>query len=115
MTHMSNKKNSKKVSPVRKFNKSNIDCGRGAEVEIDAYTTENGKYPIAIVTIDDGTHDGRPWGCGGSTTLESSSGATLREIADALLEAADYLDKVNAENDAKIKAKIAKRKATTRA
>ena len=94
----------------------NIDAGRGAEVEIDAYTTENGKYPMAILTIDDGSHDLHPWGCsGGSTTLESSSGATLRAIADALLEAADYLDKINAENDAKIKAKIAKRQAKARA
>ena len=115
MIPMSNKKTNKKVSPARKFKKVNIDAGRGAEVEIDAYTTENGKYPIAIVTIDDGTHDGRPWGCGGSTTLESSSGATLREIADALLEAADYLDKINAANDAKIKEKIAKRKANANA
>ena len=115
MTHMSSKKNNKKVSPARSFKRVNIDAGHGAEVEIDAYTTENGKYPMAIVTIDDGTHDGRPWGCGGSTTLESSNGATLREIADALLEAADYLDKINAENDAKIKAKLAKRKAKSRA
>jgi hypothetical protein len=114
MIPMSNKKNNK-VSPARKFKRVNIDAGRGAEVEIDAYTTENGKYPIAIVTIDDGTHDGRPWGCGGSTTLESSSGATLREIADALLEAADYLDKMNAANDAKVKAKLAKRKANANA
>ena len=115
MTHMSNTKNSKKVSPARKFKNVNIDAGRGAEVEIRAHTTENGKYPIAFVTIDDGTHDGRPWGCGGSTTLESSSGATLREIADALLEAANYLDEITAANDAKVKAKLAKRKATTRA
>ncbi len=108
MAHMKTKNN--KVSPARNFKKVNIDAGRGAEVEIDAYTTENGKYPIAIVTIDDGSSDGRPWGCGGSTTLESSNGATLREIADALLEAADYLDKINAENDAKIKAKLANRR-----
>jgi hypothetical protein len=112
---MSNKKTNKKVSPARSFKKVNIDAGRGAEVEIDAYTTENGKYPIAIVTIDDGTHDGRSWGCGGSTTLESSSGATLREIADALLDAADYLDKINAKNDAKVKAKLANRKAKANA
>ena len=111
---MKNTNSNKKVSPARKFKKSSIDCHHGANVEIDAYTMENGKYPIAVVTVDDGTpaQDGRPWGCSsGMITLEFSHGNSLREIADALLKAADYLDARNAENTAKIKAKLAKRKA----
>ena len=108
---MSNKKTNNKVSPARKFKKVNIDAGRGAEVEIDAYAMENGKHPIAIVTVDDGSSDGRPWGFSGSTTLEFTNSTTMREIAEALLDASDYLDKMNAANDAKVKAKLAKRKA----
>ena len=110
---MSNKKNNK-VSPARKFNKSIVEVGT-AEVELDAYALENGKHPRAVVTVDDGSSDGRPWGCSGVITLEVTNSTTLRELADALLEAADYLDKINAANDAKIKEKLAKRKANANA
>jgi hypothetical protein len=110
MIPMSNKKTNKKVSTARKFNKSIVEVGT-AEVEIDAYAVENDKYPRAVVTVDDGSSDGRPWGCSGVITLEVTNSTTLRELAEALLDASDYLDKMNAARDAKIKAKLAKRKA----
>ena len=112
---MSNKKTNKKVSPARKFKRVTIDAGRGASVEVDAYAMENGKHPTAIVTLDDGSSDGRPWGCSGSTALEFTNSTTMRELAEALLDASDYLDKMNAANDAKVKAKLAKRKANANA
>lgn len=113
---MSNKNTIKKASPDRnRFKKAIINLPYDAEIEIDAFAVENGKYPTATITVDDGSSDGRPWGCSGVITLDITNGTALREIADALLDAADFLDTKNAENAAKIKAKLAKKRAKAKA
>ena len=117
---MSNKKtnkktNKKKVSLAPSFNRFNAELGYGATVEIHAWTI-NDNLPLASIAIDPVTMvDGRPWGCGSGTTVEIADPNMLRAIAESLLEAADFIDARNAENAAKIKEKLAKRKTTIRA
>ena len=112
---MSTKKNNKKkVSLAPSFNRFNAELGYGATVEIHAWTI-NDNRPLASIDIDDGSSDGRPWGCGSGTTVEIADPNMLRAIAESLLEAADFIDARNAENAAKIKEKLAKRKTTIRA
>ena len=110
---MSNKK-SNKVSPARKFNRFTAELGYGANIEVQAWTV-NDNRPVASIDLDDGSSDGRPWGCSGITTVEITDANALRSIAESLLEAADFIDARNGENAAKIKAKLAKRKAKARA
>ena len=116
---MSNKKtnkktNKKKVSLAPSFNRFNAELGYGASVEIHAWTV-NDNRPLASIDLDDGSADGRPWGCSSGTTVEIADPNMLRAIAESLLEAADFIDARNAENAAKIKEKLAKRKTTIRA
>jgi hypothetical protein len=102
------KKTNKTIPPTHKFNKFSAAADFGGAVEIDAWTVENRK-PIVSIEVDDGSSDGRPWGCSGITTAEITDPNTLRLLADSLLEAAEYIDKINAERTRKTKATLKKR------
>jgi hypothetical protein len=105
-------KKTKTVSAVRKFNKVSADVDFGGAVEIDAWTIEDRK-PVASIDVYDAAD--RPWGCSAGGVVEITDPNTLRVIAEALLEAAEYIEAINAERTRKTKATLKKRGRTNKA
>ena len=102
---MKNKKTATKKT-ARKFNKVSADVDFGGSVEIDAWTIEDRK-PVASIDVYDAAD--RPCGCSAGGVVEITDPNTLRVIAEALLEAAEYIEAINAERTRKTKAMLKKR------
>lgn len=105
-------KKTKTVSAVRKFNKFEAAADFGGSVEIDAWTIEDRK-PVASIDVYDAAD--RPYGCSAGGVVEITDPNTLRMLADALLEAAEYIEAINAERTRKTKATLKKRGRTNKA
>lgn len=103
-----NNKKTKTVSSVRKFNKFEAAADFGGSVEIDAWTIEDRK-PVASIDVYDNDADHRPYGCSAGGVVEITDPNTLRLLAKSLLEAAEYIDAINAERTRKTKATLKKR------
>jgi hypothetical protein len=104
---MSKTKN-KKVSSSSDF-RTTISMDFGANILVDAFSDENGR-PMATIKVNDGRHDGRPWGCSGIIKLETSDAVTLHKIAEALLDAAERIDNINRERFLPISKRVSEKK-----
>ena len=109
-------KTAKKTAPAPAPRLKDTICIENGTIEVDRWTESwriKTNTPRVSIEVDDGSSDGRPWGCSGIVTVETSDPNILRTLAASLLDAADWVEEINAENAAKIKTRLATRKIVT--
>ena len=108
-------KTAKKTAPAPVLPLKDTIYIENGTVEVERWTESwriKTNTPRVSIEVDDGSSDGRPWGCSGIVTVETSDPNILRTLAASLLDAADWVEEINAENAAKIKTRLATRNAT---